>query len=575
MFIKRVFNDQFNQNMSQNQQNNNNNLSPVEKIKQASDGLRGTLKESLLNDLTGALYEDDQALVKFHGMYQQDDRDRREERSAKKLEWLYSYMIRLRLPGGFITPEQWEALHHIAGEHATGVIKITTRQTIQLHGILKSHVKPTIKDFNTAGLDSISACGDVNRNVICSAHPKQSPIHEQVFAFADKLSRLGLPKTHAYYEIWLDEAPLTDKKQEEDPLYQDRYLPRKFKIALAIPPNNDVDVFANDLGLIAIVENNELKGFNVAAGGGLGATHGNASTYPRLGSLLGFCDTENVLKVAYEIITIQRDYGNRSDRKLSRLKYTIDKMGVEAFKAELEKRCGFALEPAKPFAFTERRDYFGWQQNHEGKWYYTVFAENGRVLDTETLQLKTALLEVAKTRKANFRFTTNQKLILADITPEDKAAINDILEKYGILEHTAAASDVRKNAIACVAFNTCPLALAEAQRYLPQLIGKIELLLQKYQLEKEPISIRMTGCPNGCGRSYVAEIGFIGTAYGRYNLHIGGDREGQRLNVKYRENLDEPAILEELDQLFALYSKKKKKNETFGDFVMREKIVVA
>ncbi len=561
--------------MSQNQQTSNTNLSSVEKIKQASDGLRGTLKESLMNDLTGALYEDDQALVKFHGMYQQDDRDRREERSAKKLEWLYSYMIRLRLPGGFITGEQWEALHHIAGRHATGVIKITTRQTIQLHGILKSHVKPTIKDFNTAGLDSISACGDVNRNVICAAHPKQSPIHEQVFAYADKLSRLGLPKTHAYYEIWLDEAPLTDKKQEEDPLYQDRYLPRKFKIAIAIPPNNDVDVFANDLGLIAIVENGVLKGFNIAAGGGLGATHGNANTYPRLATVLGFCDIEKVLKVAYEIITVQRDFGNRSDRKLSRLKYTIDKMGVEVFKAELEKRCGFTLEPAKPYQFTERRDYFGWQQNHEGKWYYTVFTENGRVLDTEELQLKTALLEIAQTRKANFRFTTNQKLILADIAPEDKDAINTILAKYGILAHTSDASDVRKNAIACVAFNTCPLAMAEAQRYLPSLIGKIEWLLQQYKLEKEAISIRMTGCPNGCGRPYVAEIGFIGTAYGRYNMHIGGDREGQRLNVKYRDNLDEPAILQELDQLFALYSKKRKKGETFGDFVVREKIVAA
>lgn len=550
------------------------NLSPIEKIKQASDGLRGTLKESLQEQLTGALYEDDQALVKFHGMYQQDDRDRREERSAKKLEWLYSYMIRLRLPGGFITPEQWEALHYIAGEHATGIIKVTTRQTIQLHGILKSHVKPTIQDFNTAGLDSISACGDVNRNVICAAHPKQSPIHEQIFAYADKLSQLGLPKTRAYYEIWLDEQPLTDKTKEDDELYQDRYLPRKFKMAIAIPPNNDVDVFANDLGLIAVIENNELKGFNIAAGGGLGATHGNPNTYPRLATVLGFVDTEEkVLKAAYEIITIQRDFGNRSDRKLSRLKYTIDKMGVEAFKAELEKRCGFALEPAKEIVFTERVDYFGWQQNHEGKWYYTVFAENGRVMDTDALPLKTALLEVAKTRKANFRFTANQKLILSDISDADKQAVHDILDKYGIIQHTETAGSMRKNAVACVAFNTCPLALAEAQRYLPTLIGKIEPLLEKHKLGDDAISVRMTGCPNGCGRPYVAEIGFIGTAYGRYNMHIGGDREGARLNTKYKDNIDEAAILQELDLLLGKYSKKRKKGETFGDFVIREKIV--
>lgn len=550
------------------------NLSPIEKIKQASDGLRGTLKESLQEQLTGALYEDDQALVKFHGMYQQDDRDRREERSAKKLEWLYSYMIRLRLPGGFITPDQWEALHHIAGEHATGIIKITTRQTIQLHGILKSHVKPTIQDFNTAGLDSISACGDVNRNVICASHPKQSPIHEQIFAYADKLSQLGLPKTRAYYEIWLDEQPLTDKSKEEDELYQDRYLPRKFKMAIAIPPNNDVDVFANDLGLIAIIENGELKGFNIAAGGGLGATHGNPNTYPRLATVLGFVDTEEkVLKAAYEIITIQRDFGNRSDRKLSRLKYTIDKMGVAAFKEELEKRCGFTLEPAREAVFTERVDYFGWQQNHEGKWYYTVFAENGRVMDTDTLPLKTALLEVAKTRKANFRFTANQKLILSDISDADKQLIHDLLDQYGIIAHTENAGDMRKNAVACVALNTCPLALAEAQRYLPALIGKIEPLLDKHKLADDGITVRMTGCPNGCGRPYVAEIGFVGTAYGRYNLHIGGDREGTRLNVKYKDNIDEAAILQELDLLLGKYSKKRKKGETFGDFIIREKIV--
>jgi sulfite reductase (NADPH) hemoprotein, beta-component len=556
--------------------NNQNNLSGTEKIKMASDGLRGTLKESLHDELTGALREDDQALVKFHGMYQQDDRDRREERSAKKLEWLYSYMIRLRLPGGFMTPEQWIGLHNIAGEHATGVIKITTRQTIQLHGILKSHVKPTIKAFNTVHLDSISACGDVNRNVICAAHPKFSAAHEQVFEYAGKISKMGLPKTKAYYEIWLDEKPLLENKEEieKDPLYQDRYLPRKFKVAIAIPPNNDVDVFANDLGLIAIIENKKLVGFNMAAGGGLGATHGNAATYPRLGSMLGFVEAgEKALKAIYEVITIQRDYGNRSDRKLSRLKYTIDRMGVEAFKQELEKRCGFALEPERPYQFTHRVDDYGWHKNHEGKWYYTVFVENGRVLDDEKLALKTALLEVAKTGKANFRFTCNQNVIVSDIAQKDKKRIEKILKQFGVIEHTEKAGALRKSSIACVALNTCPLALAEAQRYLPKLIDKIEPLLAKYQLQNDDISLRMTGCPNGCGRPYAAEIGFIGTSYGRYNLHIGGDREGMRLNKKYRESLDEPAILKELDELFEKYSRNRKKGETFGDYAIREKLV--
>ncbi len=552
----------------------NQNFSPVERIKKASDGLRGTLKESLHDEVTGAIREDDQSLIKFHGMYQQDDRDRREERSAKKLEWLYSYMIRLRLPGGVMTPEQWVGLHHIAGDHSTGVIKVTTRQTIQLHGIVKSHVKPTIQAFNTIHLDSIAACGDVNRNVVCSAHPFRSAIHEQVFAYADKISQLALPKTKAYYEIWLDEQPLTDKKQEEDPLYQDRYLPRKFKIGIAIPPDNDVDVFANDVGLIAIIENNKLKGFNIAAGGGLSTTHGNPNTYARLATVLGFCDSEEkTLKAVYEIITIQRDFGNRSDRKLARLKYTIDKMGVEAFKQELEKRCGFALEPERPYTFTQRADHYGWHQNHLGNWFYTVFVENGRILDDEKTTLKTALLEVAKTGKANFRFSCNQNVILGDINPGDKETVEAVLKQYGVIEHTDDAGAVRRSAVACVAFNTCPLALAEAQRYLPTLISKMEPVLEKYGLQQEEIAVRMTGCPNGCGRPYVAEIGFVGTAYGHYNLHLGGDREGTRLNKKYKENLDESSILIELDNLFSLYSSKRLAGETFGDFAIRQQLV--
>ena len=554
---------------------NKENLSAVEHIKIGSNGLRGTLKESLANDVTGALYEDDQSLVKFHGMYQQDDRDRREERSTKKLEWLYSFMIRLRLPGGFLTPQQWVGLHHIAGEHSTGVIKITTRQTVQLHGILKSHIKPTIQAFNTLQLDSIATCGDVNRNVVCSAHPKQSVVHEEVFSYAEKISKLTLPKTRAYYEIWLDDEQLVDKK-EDDPLYQDRYLPRKFKIAIAIPPNNDVDVFTNDVGLIAIVEDNKLVGFNIAAGGGLGTTHGNPNTYPRLATMLGFVDAEEkVLKAIYEIITVQRDFGNRSDRKLSRLKYTIDRMGLDAFKLELEKRCGFALQPPRAYLFSERKDYYGWQQNHEGKWYYTLFVENGRVLDDEQASIKTALLEIAKTGKANFRFTANQNLILADIDAANKSEVEAILKNFALIEHTEKAGALRKNAMACVSFNTCPLALAEAQRYLPSLITRIEPLLEKHNLREEEISLRMTGCPNGCARPYAAEIGLIGTAYGKYNLHIGGDRLGERLNKKYREGLNEVEILTELDPLFSAFASQRNPNETFGDFVVRQKIIEA
>ncbi|MEO8765357.1 MAG: NADPH-dependent assimilatory sulfite reductase hemoprotein subunit [Ginsengibacter sp.] len=552
------------------------NLSSNERIKTESDGLRGTIIESLQDEVTGAIREDDQALLKFHGMYQQDDRDRRDERAEKKLERLYSFMIRLRLPGGFLTSEQWIAAHNIAGENTTGVIKITTRQTIQLHGIFKSKIKPTIKEFNKVHLDSIATCGDINRNVLCSAHPKQSPIHEEIFSYADTISKMLMPKTRAYYEIWLDEEKILDKKDEEDPLYQDRYMPRKFKIAIAIPPNNDVDVFGNDIGLIAIVENNVLQGFNIAIGGGLSTTHGNPETYARLGTVIGFVKGgEKTLKAIYEILTVQRDNGNRIDRKVARLKYTVDRMGVDNFKKEVEKRTGFKFENEKPYIFSQRTDYYGWYQNEIGKWYYTVFVENGRVLDDEQVALKSALLEVAKSGKVNFRFTTNQNVIISDVDAKDKQEVEDILRKFKIIEHTEGASVIRKNSIACVALPTCPLALAEAQRYMPSLLTKIESLLTKYDLSNEEIIIRMTGCPNGCARSYIAEIGFVGTSPGRYNMHLGGDHEGYRLNSIYKESLDEEAILNELDVIFGDFKNERTNDESFGDYSYRRCIKAA
>lgn len=549
-------------------------LSAIEGIKTASDGLRGSINESLKDEITGAIREDDKAVIKFHGMYEQDDRDRREERAAKKLDRLYTFMIRLRLPGGFITPEKWIAAHHIAGKNSTGVIKITTRQTIQLHGLLKSKIRPTIKAFSEAKLDSIATCGDINRNVTCAAHPQQSPLHASVFAYADKISELLMPKTKAYYEIWLDEEKIIDKKEEEDPLYLKHYLPRKFKIGIAIPPNNEVDVLTNDLGLIAIIEDGQLLGFNIAIGGGMSTTHGNAETYARLATVIGFISTEEkILKTVYEIVGVQRDFGNRSDRKLARLKYTVDRMGVDNFKKEVEKRTGFELEPAKPYIFDQRSDYYGWQKGENGLWYYTVFVENGRVLDDEKLALKTALLEVAKTGKSNFLFTANQNVIISDVNENDKETIQKLLEKFKITEHTEGASAIRKNSMACVALPTCPLALAEAQRYMPALISKIEPLLVQHGLGEEDIIMRMTGCPNGCARPYAAEIAFVGTAPGRYNLQIGGDHQGQRLNKLYKESLDEVSILQELNNLFSTFKNEKNGSEKFGDFVMRKQLV--
>ena len=549
-------------------------LSSNEKIKMSSNALRGTIAESLTDEITGNIRPDDQPLVRFHGMYLQDDRDRREERAAKKLERLYSFMIRLRLTGGFLSGDQWIALHHIAGENSTGTLKITTRQTIQLHGVLKTKAKPTVKAFNQAGLTTLATCGDINRNVICSAHPKQSPLHEQIFQLAKEITDMLLPKTQGYYEIWLDAEKIADTKMEEDLLYQDRYMPRKFKIALVIPPNNDIDVFGNDLGLIAVIEKDQLKGFNIVIGGGMSSTHGNPEHYPRLASELGYVDItngkENLLKAIYELLTIQRDYGNRSDRKKARLKYTVDKYGIPWWKAELEKRAGFALEDIKPYVFNRRKDFYGWEQNHEGLWYYTVFVENGRVLDTDSLKLKQALQDAAKTGKVNFRFTCNQNVIISDIKPEDKAQIQEILEKYKIIEHTNKASTIRANAMACVALNTCALALAESQRYLPSLLDKVEGLLEKHGLSDEEMIVRMTGCPNGCARPFIAEIGFVGTALGKYNMYIGGDRFGMRLNKLYKESLEEPQILDELDGFFGAFAKKRKKNQAIGDFLHQE-----
>ena len=475
-------------------------FSPVEAIKIKSRGLRGTLSESLEHQLTGQLFPDDQNLIKFHGIYQQDDRDRRAIREEKKLEWDYSFMIRLRIPAGDITHTQWLGISAIAKKYSTGIVKITTRQTVQIHGVIKSHLKPTVQEFAALGLDSIAACGDVNRNVMAGAFPALSPVHDDIFAFATKISEHLLPKTKAFTEIWLDGEKLTEDEPEEDQLYEKRYLPRKFKISIAIPPHNEGDVYAQDIGLIAITDKNHIfTGFNILVGGGMGATHGNPNTYPRLATLIGYADKDKILDVVWQIVAVQRDYGNRHDRKLSRLKYTIDKYGVDWFKAELEKRLSFALDPAKDFEFTHRTDIYGWSKDYKGNWFYGIFVENGRVVDdAKHGRLESLLFSLAEQKLCDFRFTGNQNIILTYITEGNKQKIEDMLTQYGI--SSSALSPLRQDSMACVALNTCPLAMAEGQRYLPTLVTKIETLLEKHHLITEPISIRMTGCPNGCAR---------------------------------------------------------------------------
>ncbi|GAA4363308.1 assimilatory sulfite reductase (NADPH) hemoprotein subunit [Hymenobacter saemangeumensis] len=566
-------------------------LSEVEHVKQASAYLRGTLAQSLRNPISGALFPDDTHLIKFHGSYQQTDRDLDSERKRQKLEPLYSFMIRVRVPGGAASAQQWQRIDELADTYANGTIKLTTRQAFQFHGVLKRDLKSTIRGFNEALLDSIAGCGDVNRNVMCNPNPHESAVHGQVFAVATAISAHLTPRSTAYWELWLNGEqqpsplpekalsdngqPTTDNSNEVEPIYGKTYLPRKFKIALALPPYNDTDIFANDIGLIAIEENGELLGFNVAAGGGLGMTFGMPETYPRLADLLGFVPADKAVDVCEKVVIIQRDWGNRENRKLSRLKYTLDRVGLPAFVAELEQRLGYKLAPARPYRFESSSDAFGWSGDAKGLSHLTLFIEGGRVRDTEAVTLKSALREIAGFHTGDFRLTGNQNLILANIEPRHRARIQAVLEAHNAWPATARQTALRRNSLACVALNTCSQAFAEAERYLPQLLDKLDTAIRAHGLENDGILLRMTGCPNGCARPYLGEIGLVGKAPGRYNLYLGASYAGERLNKLYREMLDEAGILRELTPLLADYARQRQPRERFGDFVLRQGYVQA
>lgn len=545
-----------------------------EHLKRESNFLRGTLKEEMQDHLNGGISEDASQLIKFHGSYQQDDRDLRNERQRQKLEPAYQFMVRVRLPGGVATSEQWLTMDDLAEKYGNGTLKITTRQTFQMHGILKWNMKNTIQGINQALMDTIAACGDVNRNVISSSNPHLSEIHEDVYEWTKKLSNDLLPRTRAYHEIWLDEEKVfgTPTVEESEPMYGPVYLPRKFKIGVAIPPTNDVDVFSQDLGFIAIIEDHQLIGFNVAIGGGMGMTHGDTATYPQIAKVIGFCKPEQLTEVSEKIITIQRDYGNRSDRKNARFKYTVDRLGIAAVKEELSKRLGWSLEEAKPYHFDHNGDRYGWVKGVQGKWHFTLFIEGGRVKDYENIKIKRGLREIAKVHKGDFRLTPNQNLIIANVSTRNKKKISDLLELYG-LHDGSQFSALRRNSMACVALPTCGLAMAEAERYLPTLIDKIETILDENGLREEEITIRMTGCPNGCARHVLAEIGFIGKSPGKYNMYLGAAFDGSRMSKLYRENIGEEEILHELRALLRRYAKERNEGEHFGDFVIRAGIV--
>lgn len=546
--------------------------SEVETIKTNSNFLRGTLKESLADEITGSIAPDDTQLIKFHGSYQQTDRDLDEERKRQKLEPLYSFMIRARVPAGVSTAQQWLALDQLADRYGNGTLKLTTRQAFQLHGVIKKNLRQTMKGINDVLLDSIAACGDVNRNVMSTSNEALSPVVGELAAFAKDISNHLLPKTTAYHEIWLNKELVQGGQSDEEPIYGKTYLPRKFKIAIAVPPYNDTDVFANDIGLIAIVDNDQLTGYNVAVGGGMGKTYGMPETYPRLADVLGFVPKEKALAVVEEIVKIQRDFGNRENRKLARLKYTLDRIGSESFIELLNARLGFDLETSKPYQFESNGDVFGWKKAGNGKWFLGLHVEHGRVKDTDSLKLKEALKEVALLNVCDFRLTGNQGLVLGNVSTRNKLKVQEVLSKYSAGE-AQGLTGLRKHAVACVALNTCTMAFAEAERYLPSLVGKIEVILKKNGLSQDDILIRMTGCPNGCGRPFLGEIGLVGRAPGKYNLYLGAGFAGDRLNTLYKEMVGEEEILQLLEPLLEQYAEEREQNESFGDFLVRVGIV--
>ncbi|AEI37978.1 MAG: assimilatory sulfite reductase (NADPH) hemoprotein subunit [Zymomonas mobilis subsp. pomaceae] len=546
-------------------------LSDAERLKRESNFLRGTISEDLKDGLTGGFNGDNSLLIRFHGMYQQDDRDIRAERAEEKLEPRYAMMLRCRLPGGIISPQQWLKIDAFAGNKTLyGSIRLTNRQTFQFHGILKKNLKSAHQVLHEVGLDALATANDVNRNVLCTSNPIESDLHAEAYEWAKKISEHLLPRTRAYAEIWLDQKKVATT--DEEPILGATYLPRKFKTTVVVPPQNDVDLYANDLNFVAIAEKGKLVGFNLLIGGGLSITHGDKTTYPRAASEVGYLPIEKTLAVAEAVVTTQRDWGNRSNRKNARTKYTIERVGLDVFKAEVEKRAGITFEPSRPVEFTGRGDRFGWVKGIDDKWHLTLFIENGRLLDYPHRPLKTGLAEIAKVHQGDFRLTANQNIIIAGVPENEKDKIEKIARDHGLLENI---THQRENSMACVSLPTCPLAMAEAERFLPDFVTKVEAIMQKHAVGDEHIILRVTGCPNNCARAMLAEIGLVGKALGRYNLHIGGNIIGTRVPRMYRENITEEEILTEIDSLIARWAKERQDKEAFGDFTIRAGIIKA
>jgi sulfite reductase (NADPH) hemoprotein beta-component len=541
------------------------NLTRNEGLKANNPILSGAISETLADPAKDRFSEDDYEFLKFHGIYQQDDRDKR--KTGKQ----YIYMVRGRLPGGAVNAATYLAFDRLCGEYGNNTLRITTRQGFQFHGITKGNLGKFMKGLNDAAATTLAACGDVTRNVTAAPTPATSPWVDEVQRQAAEVSNALLPRTRAYHDIWVEgtKLDLTDADAKfVDPLYGKTYLPRKFKVAFVIPPLNDIDVFTNDCGFIAIVENGKLVGYNLAAGGGMGMSHGNAQTFPRLADVIGFIPADKVIDTAKGVVTIHRDFGDRTNRKHARLKYVIAERGVEWFRQELEKRLGFTLGPARPFEFTRQGDLYGWRQQLDGKYFLGLFVENGRIKDAGDYRLKSGLRQAVEQFKPELRLTPSQNILLINVTAQDKDAITKILAEHGVAVEKQAGI-VRLASMACPALPTCGLALAESERLMPDVITRIEKLLIEVGLGDEEIIVRMTGCPNGCARPYTAELALVGRAPGKYALYLGGNVPGTRLTRVYKESVKNEDLVAELRSLFTQFACERHSGERFGDFCHR------
>ncbi len=526
-----------------------------ETIKAESAGLRGTINDELANSnsyFTGGA----EKILKFHGIYQQEDRDaRKADRKADH----HSFMLRTRLPGGQLTAEQYLVHDDLATDYGNGTLRITTRQDFQFHGILKGDLRTTLQALNHALVTSLGACGDIVRNVMACPAPTSDPQRLAAQQFAEELSTALYPRTRAYHQIWLDGEELIDDSVVEDPLYGKTYLPRKFKIAIAYAGDNCVDVYTNDVGLVALFdESNLLTGFNLLVGGGMGMTHQNDATYARLGDEVAFITPDQVVETVKSIVTIHRDFGDRVDRKHARLKYILQERGVDWFRSELASRVGFTLQPVRPMPAFKVDDHLGWNEQGDGLWFIGIPVENGR----------SGLRAVIEQFQLATRLTAQQNILLTGINAQDRAGVDALLAEYGILT-VKQISAVRRNALACVALPTCGLAITEAERVFPAVIDEVEDVLDELDIADAAITTRMTGCPNGCARPYVAEIAFVGRSLDKYTIFLGGNPAGTRLAKPFLDLVHLRDLIPTLRPVLAYYRDTRQDNESFGDFCLR------